>query len=139
MLKGSQSMKFRNTYIVVALAASVLTLPVSTDAAGPQVRARFSFDGLANCENPPVRNFPIHGEGTGVLSVDRSATMDVSSNVGGEGAVPSEVGRRSDSCARRICLAPRRGPAHASCRQGLSKQRHCHQYDHSRQCLFDDA
>ena len=83
MLKGSQSMKFRNTYIVVALAASVLTLPVSTDAAGPQVRARFSFDGLANCENPPVRNFPIHGEGTGVLSVDRSATMDVSSNVGG--------------------------------------------------------
>ena len=85
-------MKFRNTYIVVALAASVLTLPVSTDAAGPQVRARFSFDGLANCENPPVRNFPIHGEGTGVLSVDRSATMDVSSNVGGREQYQARLG-----------------------------------------------
>jgi hypothetical protein len=76
-------MKFRNTYIVAALVTSVLAVPVSVDAAGSQVRARFSFDGLANCENPPIRNFPIHGEGTGVLSVDRSATMDVSSNVEG--------------------------------------------------------
>src|SRR5664279_3950600 len=77
-------MKLRSTYAFAALIASILTIPVSSDAAGPQVvRARFSFDGLANCENPHIRNFPIHGEGTGTLSVDRTAKLDMNSTVEG--------------------------------------------------------
>src|SRR5581483_10744840 len=42
-------------------------------------------DGLANCESPPVQNFPVHAEGTATLSTDRSAQVDMVSNV--EGAV----------------------------------------------------
>jgi hypothetical protein len=76
-------MKFRTAYVISALATSILTMPTSSEAAGPSLRARFSFDGIANCENPHVRNFPIHGEGTGVLSVDRSATLDMNSTVEG--------------------------------------------------------
>jgi hypothetical protein len=83
MLKGVEAMKFRTTFILASLVASVMTIPVSSDAAGPQIRARFSYDGLANCESPHIRNFPIHGEGTGVLSVDRSATLDMNTTVEG--------------------------------------------------------
>jgi hypothetical protein len=68
-------MKFRSGYIIAALVASALTMPLSSEAAGPQFRAKFSYDAIASCENPHIRNFPVHGEGTGVLSADRSATL----------------------------------------------------------------
>jgi hypothetical protein len=77
-------MKLRNIFAIAALATSLFAaMPVSTEAAGPSVRARFSFEGLANCDNPPIRNFPIRGEGTGVLSVDRTASLDMNSTVEG--------------------------------------------------------
>jgi hypothetical protein len=91
-------MKLAKTYVIAALAAAAWMTPASSEAAGAVLRAKFSFEGLANCENPPVRNFPIHGEGTGVLSVDRTATLDMDSNVEGRvtlntklGAPPSEA------------------------------------------------
>jgi hypothetical protein len=59
---GGKSMKFRSAYLIAAVVVSILTIPVCSEAAGPQIRGRFSFDGLANCDNPPIRNFPIHGE-----------------------------------------------------------------------------
>jgi hypothetical protein len=80
---GAQPMNFRGAYAIAAVTFSILSIPASSEAAGPQIRGRFSFDGLANCDNPPIRNFPIHGEGTGVLSVDRSATLDMNSTVEG--------------------------------------------------------
>jgi hypothetical protein len=80
---GAQPMNFRSAYAIAAVTFSILSIPASSEAAGPQIRGRFSFDGLANCDNPPIRNFPIHGEGTGVLSVDRSATLDMNSTVEG--------------------------------------------------------
>jgi hypothetical protein len=92
--RGLKSMKLRNTYIFVALVASVLTMPVSSEAAGPQIKGRFSFDALANCENPHIRNFPIHGEGTGVLSVDRSAVLDMNSTVEGRVQYQATLGGR---------------------------------------------
>jgi len=97
---GGKSMKFRSAYLIAAVVVSILTIPVCSEAAGPQIRGRFSFDGLANCDNPPIRNFPIHGEGTGVLSVDRSATLDMNSTVEGRvqyhaklGGAPMDLGQ----------------------------------------------
>ena len=91
-------MPYRAIFFAAATVAVALTMPVSSEAAGTLLRAKFSFDGLANCDNPPVRNFPIHGEGTGELSVDRSATLDMDSNVEGKvrlnatlGAAPTEA------------------------------------------------
>ena len=74
-------MNFRSGCVVAALVALALTMPLSSEAAEPQFRARFSYDAIANCENPHIRNFPVHGEGTGVLSADRSATLEMGSNV----------------------------------------------------------
>jgi len=85
-------MKSSNVFLIAAVAASILTIPVSAHAAGQQLRAKFSFDGLANCDNPPVRNFPIHGEGTGVLSTDRSATLDMNSSVEGRLQINAKLG-----------------------------------------------
>jgi hypothetical protein len=48
-----------------------------------QVKAQFSYDAIANCAKPSLRNYPIHGEGTGILSTDRSASLDFHSNVSG--------------------------------------------------------
>jgi hypothetical protein len=71
-------MRIRIAYLITALVASVLTIPVSSEAAGPSVlRVKFNYDGIANCEQPLIRNFPIHGDGTGSLSVDRTARVDV--------------------------------------------------------------
>ena len=74
-------MNFRSGCVIAALVALALTMPLSSEAAEPQFRARFSYDAIANCENPHIRNFPVHGEGTGVLSADRSATLEMGSNV----------------------------------------------------------
>lgn len=88
-----------------AIAATILSIPVSiltmtnpSEAAGSSVRARFRFDAVANCEKPAVRNYPVHGEGTAELSTDRTATLDMQSNVEGRiqysaklGGKPSEA------------------------------------------------
>ncbi len=68
---------------VALLTVSIVTMPASSEAGEAIIRGKFSVDGLASCENPPVQNFPIHTEGTASLSTDRSATVDMSSNVEG--------------------------------------------------------
>ena len=55
-------MRFKSHYLIAAVAFSMLSLPLSANAAGGEIHAKFSFDGLATC--PPISNFPIHGEGT---------------------------------------------------------------------------
>jgi hypothetical protein len=68
---------------VALLAVSTTMPPVSSKAAEDIVRGKFVLDAIANCENPPVQNFPVHSEGTASLSTDRSARQDVVSNVSG--------------------------------------------------------
>ena len=75
-------MKFGPGHVVAALAGLMLAMPVSSEA-GVVARARFSFDALANCEKPAVQAFPVHAEGTGTLSADRSAPLDMDSNMEG--------------------------------------------------------
>src|ERR1700753_2210793 len=87
-----QPMRSITNFAIAALAATALMTPVASHAAGDVLRAKFSFQGLAPCENPPVRNFPIHGEGTGVLSADRSATLDMDSNSEGKVTLHAKLG-----------------------------------------------
>lgn len=77
---------------VAAFALAIVLTPVAGEAAGTVARAKFSFDGLATCQNPPIQNFPIHGEGTGTLSTDRTAQMDVTSNVEGRVVYSAKLG-----------------------------------------------
>ncbi len=85
-------MKIQLAHAVAALALAMLLMPGQADAAGTTIRGRFSFDGVANCYNPPMQNFPIHAEGTGVLSTDRSARLDMSSNVEGPVQINTRLG-----------------------------------------------
>jgi hypothetical protein len=85
-------MKTRTVFAIAAFAALILPmLPASSEAAG-QLRVKFTFDGLATCQNPPVSNFPIHGEGTGVLSADRSASLDMNSTIEGRVEYRAKLG-----------------------------------------------
>jgi hypothetical protein len=75
------------------LAISMLAIPATSDAAGA-LRGRFSVDGIANCDNPPIRNFPLHAEGTAELSTDRSASLQMDSNVEGRLNLNAKLGGR---------------------------------------------
>src|ERR1700761_6984774 len=87
-------MIFKRLALIAAISFAGLSLSQSADAAGGQIRAKFSFDGLATCQNPPISNFPIHGEGTGVLSTDRSASLDMNSTVEGRVQYSAKLGGR---------------------------------------------
>lgn len=78
--------------IVPAFVAAMLVLPGPSEAAGPAIRGRFSYDGIANCQQPPVKNFPIHVEGSAVLSADRSASLSMTSNTGGTSRLKATLG-----------------------------------------------
>jgi len=86
-------MRCQKAHVIAAIAASAISLlPISSEAAGSAVRGRFSYDGIANCQQPPVRNFPIHAEGTAVLSTDRTAKLDMTSNTGGQSRLKATLG-----------------------------------------------
>ena len=91
-------------HAVALLAVSTVMLPVSSRAGEYVLRGKFTADGIANCENPPVQNFPIHAEGTASLSTNRDATVEMTSNIEGSveyngklGAKPIDVPNGSAS------------------------------------------
>jgi hypothetical protein len=90
-------MKFKSAYVVTALAVVTCIASDSSDAAGPVIRGRFSYDGIANCQQPPVQNFRFHAEGTAVLSADRTANLDVSSSVSGRTNLKAVLGRKTEA------------------------------------------
>jgi hypothetical protein len=57
---------------------------ISSDACFAQLSARFTADGIANCQSPPLANFPIHIEGVGSLSTNGEGNMEVSGATGQE-------------------------------------------------------
>jgi hypothetical protein len=85
-------MNNRSIWSSVAIVAAILAMPAVTGAAGPAVRGRFSYDGIANFQQPPIRNFPIHAEGTAVLSADRNASIDMNSTTGGTTRLKATLG-----------------------------------------------
>ena len=83
----------------VAVLAGLIVLPASAFAAGSTMRAKFVYDGVADCENPAVNNFPIHAEGVGTLTVDRHASLDVDSTVSGKEHYETTLGGRASEAA----------------------------------------
>jgi hypothetical protein len=73
---------------------ALLSGSIPAKAAGPVARARFSFDALATCQQPAVQNFLVHAEGTGALSADRSASLDMESNIEGRTQYSATLGAK---------------------------------------------
>jgi hypothetical protein len=86
-------MKTRTVLGIAAMAACWLAM--AGDASAQSLRAKFSFEGTANCTNPAISGFPIHGEGTGVLSTDRSAKLDLNSNIEGPVTINAKLGAKA--------------------------------------------
>jgi hypothetical protein len=86
--------KFKSAFIFTTLAVLVSLMPTKSEAAGVTVRAKFSFDALADCQQPSVRDFPVHAEGSGTLSTDRTATLDMDSNVEGRVQYTAKLGAK---------------------------------------------
>jgi hypothetical protein len=78
-----------------ALCAGLMLLPASAFAAGSTMRAKFVYDGVADCQIPPIANLPIHAEGTGTLTLDRHASLDVDSTVAGAEHYETRLGGRA--------------------------------------------
>lgn len=81
---------------IIVLSAILQLLQSQTVVA--QASAKFSFEGIANCHQPYIRNFPIRGDGVGKLELDRTARLEMNSNVEGRvgydvklGAKPTEI------------------------------------------------
>ncbi|MBR0776387.1 hypothetical protein JQ543_08230 [Bradyrhizobium diazoefficiens] len=86
--------KFKSACIFGILTILVASHPASSEAASVTVRAKFSFDAVADCMQPSVRDFPVHAEGTGTLSTDRTATLDMDSNVEGRVQYTAKLGAK---------------------------------------------
>ena len=80
---GGSMTKIKFADVYATLAVLVMMLPVAGRSADNAIRGKFVLDAIANCENPPVQNFPVHSEGTASLSTDRNARLDLVSNVEG--------------------------------------------------------
>lgn len=85
-------MKISTICTSAAIFVAIPAIPVSVEAAGATIRGRFSYDGIANCQQPAIRNFPIHAEGTAVLSTDRKASLDMTTNTGGHSRLKATLG-----------------------------------------------
>jgi hypothetical protein len=81
---------------IALLAVCVAFFP---DPGHAQVQAHFTYDAVVNCDKPSVHNYPIHGEGTGKLSTDRSATLEHQSNVGGRDTYNVKLGAAATATA----------------------------------------
>lgn len=87
-------MLVRSLHIIAALTGLMALVPASSEAAGTTIRAKFSFDGIANCTQPAITNFPVHVDGSGELSTDRTATLTLSSPIGGQENYAGKLGGR---------------------------------------------
>ena len=97
MPEGVETMKFKSACAVAALAVVTCMASAPSEAANPIIRGRFSYDGIANCQQPPIQNFRFHAEGTAVLSDDRTASLDVRSGTSGRTNLNAVLGRRTES------------------------------------------
>jgi hypothetical protein len=84
-------------FLAATFATAGLLITDTCEAAGSAIRGRFKYDGLATCQQPSVQNFPIHGEGTAMLSTDRTGSIDVDSSVSGKTHLDVVVGRKTDA------------------------------------------
>jgi hypothetical protein len=62
----------------------LLVILVCSDECHAQLKARFTGDAVATCQQPAVTNFPIHIEGVGTLSTSGQGNLDVYGITGAE-------------------------------------------------------
>ncbi len=70
-------------FSVLLAAVAVLSVTLFPNSVVAQASARFSYDAVVNCTNPNVQNYPVHYEGTGQLSTNKSASLELQSNISG--------------------------------------------------------
>ena len=87
----SESMKFAP--LVFLGLCVLLAISISTNCQA-QVRAKFTADGFATCQQPSISNFPLHIEGEGTLSKFGSGDLNVSGNVTGYARYQAKLGAR---------------------------------------------
>jgi hypothetical protein len=90
-------MRFRFLLLITTSVMATFATTVGGESASPTIRGRFSYDGIATCQQPAVRNFPIHAEGTASLSTDKSAQLDMSSNTGGSTNLKATLGKKTEA------------------------------------------
>jgi hypothetical protein len=61
----------------IVLFIGLIVSPISSFAQDAVMRAKFGYDGIADCEKPLIRDFAVRVEGVGTLTVDRHASLDV--------------------------------------------------------------
>lgn len=83
----------------LALGAVVVISVFHSTPGFAQMQGKFSYDALVNCHQPSLSNFPVHGEGTGTLLANGSATLATKTNVDWERTYEAKLG------AKRIELA----------------------------------
>jgi hypothetical protein len=77
--KGIAMIGLLRFQIAVAFAFWFSFIPAPASAQGGGLHVRFGFDGTVDCDQPQkVKDFPIHGAGTGVMYPDRRASLDLS-------------------------------------------------------------
>ncbi len=80
-------------FLFALVAISGAFLPGESQA---QVRANFSYDAIVNCTTPMnVRDYPVHFDGSGTLSTDRSASLDMRGNLTGQERYDVKLGGRA--------------------------------------------
>jgi hypothetical protein len=80
--------------LATAIAVTVLELSPLAGALAQTIRGHFIYDGVVDCHQPPVKDFPVHYEATGALSTDRSANLKSFSNVEGFSNYRTKLGER---------------------------------------------
>jgi hypothetical protein len=81
---------------VSTLFTVILATTAAFGAADGVLRGKFSYDGIATCEKPAVKDFPIHAEGTASMSTNRAVRLDMSSNTGGRTSVNAKLGEKTE-------------------------------------------
>ena len=80
--------------LVFSVAIFAMSMMLLSKEGLAQVQAKFSLDAFVNCTNPSVRDYPVHYEGTGALSTDKGASLQLQSNVAAEENYNVKLGGR---------------------------------------------
>jgi hypothetical protein len=72
----------------------LLVILVCSGECHAQIKARFTADAIATCQQPAVTNFPIHIDGVGTLSTSGQVNLDVYGNVTGAESYQGKLGAR---------------------------------------------
>ena len=83
-----------NRTIISAASVAFLSMVLAPSHAAAQIKGQFSYESLVDCEKPNIKNYPIRGEGTAVLSADSKATLRMRSGLSGYTRIDTKLGEK---------------------------------------------